>query len=131
MEQSDIILTQENINMLKQYNCVNCNFYTDNKRDYNRHLLTNKHKISIGACEASPKILKCDKCEKVFKYSSSLSRHKKNCKHQSKNSLLIQSIKDKYINDELIKIINENNSNLINNENILEKIKNKSILIIL
>ena len=47
--------------MLK-YNCNQCNFFTNNKTDYNRHLKTKKHraKLSHDIPEKTEKI----KCEK-------------------------------------------------------------------
>jgi hypothetical protein len=57
----------------QNYCCENCNFYTDNKTKYNRHLKTKKH------------LLKVDKkqniciCGKSYVTYSGLFRHKKKC----------------------------------------------------
>ena len=34
----------DNLKIQKDFFCVNCNYSTYYKRDYNNHLLTNKHK---------------------------------------------------------------------------------------
>lgn len=66
------------------YECKNCDFITSNKKDYNRHVLTNKHKrihdieYDIKIPKISPTEFNC-KCGKVYKHISNLSRHKRTC----------------------------------------------------
>ena len=64
----------------KNFVCVKCNFNCSNKKDYNRHILTAKHKRLTNANEKTPKNpLKYECiCGKKYKHSSSLSKHKKN-----------------------------------------------------
>ncbi len=64
--------------MEKQYNCISCQFSADKKRDYNRHLLTEKHKRDGKSKPVSSKIFLCH-CGKSYKYRSGFSRHKKKC----------------------------------------------------
>ncbi len=61
------------------YNCQNCLYITDNKKDYNRHLETRKHQQNDGNIVASDKKT-CSKCEKTFKYRTSIYRHNKICR---------------------------------------------------
>lgn len=69
-----------------KYSCEKCNFNCSNKKDYNRHLLTAKHKILHNTTEnttiGTPKNSKAYKCEcgKEYKHHSSLWNHKKTCK---------------------------------------------------
>ena len=66
---------------LVKYCCEYCNYITSDKRDYNKHLLTRKHKLIINNNGKSVKICKeyiCS-CGKVYKYASGLSLHKKKC----------------------------------------------------
>jgi len=35
------------------YNCNHCNFSTDSKPNYSKHILTNKHKKNAGICISS------------------------------------------------------------------------------
>lgn len=66
------------------YECKNCDFITTNKKDYNRHIHTNKHK-RIHDMEYDKKIPKISpteftcKCGKVYKHMTNLSRHKRTC----------------------------------------------------
>jgi hypothetical protein len=64
-----------------EYFCEECLFKCSNKKDYNRHILTAKHKILINTNKKTPKTPKyiCEECGKEYKHSSSLSQHKKKC----------------------------------------------------
>jgi hypothetical protein len=64
-----------------KYSCDNCNFRCSNKKDYNRHLLTAKHKMITNGNENSPKNPNPHICEcgKKYVFSSGLSRHKQKC----------------------------------------------------
>ena len=72
----------------KLYHCKYCNYSTPRKLDFSKHLETKKHKKKIEVDYLSAAVRKaaikagaysCDKCEKVFKFASGLSRHKKIC----------------------------------------------------
>ena len=60
-----------------KFRCVLCNYFTDSKKDFNRHLKTAKHKRRDGETKKSPLENKCPKCEKNFKSRTTLWRHKK------------------------------------------------------
>lgn len=68
----------------KKYTCEKCDYITSNKKDYVKHLSTQKHKILIDTNEKSPKSPKmplpyiCE-CGKEYKHSSSLCSHKRKC----------------------------------------------------
>ena len=70
-----------------EYICEKCNFNTCNKKDYSRHLLTDKH-ISLTnpnfKTQINP-IFNCI-CGKSYKHSSSLCGHKKKCIFIEKSS---------------------------------------------
>ena len=119
------------------FNCKKCDFKCVYKSDYKRHLMTAKHKMITNDNIKTRKNEKDNKCEcgKIFKFSSGLSRHKKNCSYlfETKNELIqitndTNTDKDKLIldllaqNKELITMLNEtipkignNNNNTINN----------------
>ena len=61
------------------YECLYCNYITKNKRDFNKHCLTNKHKFNIGEIKKIPKLFSCNYCNKSFNNNTSLWRHKKIC----------------------------------------------------
>ena len=72
----------------KKYICNICDFYTSNKKDYIRHLSTDKHKKRQNGSKMvgndsdftpkNPNLYKCN-CGKVYKYDSGYYRHKKKC----------------------------------------------------
>jgi len=99
--------------------CEFCNFKCSKQSDFERHLLTNKHKNLIKPNDLTPKNAKqysC-KCGKIYKHMSTLCTHKKKCinKEEAPNGitteLIIELIKN---NKEMKNIILEQN-NTINN----------------
>ena len=66
-----------------KFYCKICNYYTSYSKDFNKHILTKKH-ISMsqeidGNIKEIKKILNCENCDKIFKTSSGLWKHKKKC----------------------------------------------------
>ena len=61
-----------------QYKCIQCDYYTSIKNDYNKHLTTAKHIRVTNGDKKVNKIHTCN-CGKEFKYRQGLSRHKKQC----------------------------------------------------
>ena len=94
-----------------QFNCNYCHFFSHNKKDYARHLLTRKHlnsdKLMTTNSNLSSKtpLHICD-CGKEYKYRQGLSLHKKQCAKTT----------------QVIPIANHNNTN-ITPELIIEIIK--------
>ena len=125
------------------YICEMCHFKSCNRYDYNKHLLTRKHKntIKYNNCAINPvkpTIFTCD-CGKSYPYRASLYNHKKQCKFQESNTetdkfnndideidykkLLLEFIKDnKELQKTLIEILpnigNTVNNTINNNNNI-------------
>jgi hypothetical protein len=65
--------------------CEVCYFNTSNKKDYNRHLFTKKHKNNISQCFSIKKPQKTPhacSCGKIYSDPSGLWRHKKKCTEQ-------------------------------------------------
>jgi len=64
----------------KNFYCKSCDYTTSDKKDYNKHVLTRKHKKSAKADKKTPNVeFACQYCGKSYKYKSGLSRHKKKC----------------------------------------------------
>ncbi len=79
---------------MSKYNCDLCQFHTDRKTDYTRHIKSKKHieKVEEEAKNTDvipkthpdvEKTYKCTYCENTFSNSSSLARHKKACSDYS------------------------------------------------
>tara|TARA_Y100000816_G_C26062728_1_gene558195 strand:+ start:497 stop:1456 length:960 start_codon:yes stop_codon:yes gene_type:complete len=106
----------------RKYVCKYCNYKTDDKRDYNKHLERKKHLKNVKIWKKNEKNLndsikkKCDSlfqkficiyCDKSYSHASGLSKHKKKC------LILNNIIKN-----------NENKKELKDNEN--EKLKKEN-----
>ena len=69
----------------QEYNCILCNYNTCSFKDYNKHLLTNKHvnRTKLNDLEQknpeNPKEYKCNKCNKFYKARNSLWYHQQKC----------------------------------------------------
>ena len=64
------------LNTMYKFTCDPCNYKCDNKKDFNKHMLTDKH-CNI---KTDIKIYSCDNCEKTYNFHSGLWKHKKTCK---------------------------------------------------
>lgn len=79
------MMTKKSPKISKNFHCNNCDYFTCKKTDFDKHLLTLKHKNSDNSDKNddtfSPKISKTYICEcgKTYKYRQGLSYHKKNC----------------------------------------------------
>jgi len=81
------MFTQTKKNPNNKYVCEDCEYYTSNKKDFNKHLSTTKHN-NVYKClqksQINPKISQleytCDLCNKIYKYRQSLCVHRKKCK---------------------------------------------------
>jgi hypothetical protein len=59
------------------YECVLCDYVTSNKYDYNKHLLTLKHKMVHNGTKKSQEH-NCYLCDKKYKFRTGLVRHQTN-----------------------------------------------------
>jgi hypothetical protein len=96
----------ENPNKIPNFECVNCEYITCNKKDFNKHLMTRKHIIrtklplndnknnfekhsdillEITDDNAFKKYI-CNGCKKSYSHHSGLSRHNKLCKIKNINN---------------------------------------------
>ena len=128
---------------IPKFNCVYCEYITNNKKDYRKHLSTLKHinmnEIQHLTTEKSPdasRCYKCKYCDKTYKYRDGLWRHNKKCKEptvaevfannntQQITELMLKMIEqNKDLTDKIIELSknsgnNSNNTcNLVNNVN--------------
>ena len=77
------------------FECNNCDFKCSKKSNYDKHLLTLKHKNATkcytNATDLEQKNAKCSFCQREFKHSSSMYRHKKECKEKNEQTNTINS----------------------------------------
>ena len=124
--------------------CEKCNYFTYKKCNFDRHLLTSKHKKEQNGNELSDKKSKKEQkraneytcnCGKTFKTNSGIWKHQKQCNYIKKENITEHDNKDdmkqlvinlinqnnelqKTIHEMIPKIGNNNNSNNKNNFNI-------------
>ena len=82
------------------YNCILCDYCSSKKFNYEKHLLTEKHKLSIIRNENVANVANvaqtqfsvsfiCQNCNKTYKDNSGLWRHKKKCIKEKKQDTII------------------------------------------
>jgi len=77
------MITKKRQNNIKKFICDKCNFICSKKSDFDRHLLTAKHKMVTNGNKKTPNEFVCN-CGKEYKHKSGLSRHKLGCKKTPK-----------------------------------------------
>ena len=110
------MLTQKVAKVAKKFECINCDYFTSKKSDYNKHINTRKHENTYTYLHKSRKkspnnSYKCE-CGKEYIHRQSLYKHKSSC--LIKNTNVNNDIND-IQND--IEIVNNNNNNNNNNDN--------------
>ena len=63
---------------IKKYECKACVFFCSRSCDWERHIITKKHKIRTNNRDKSDNSISCE-CGKKYKHASSLWNHKKKC----------------------------------------------------
>ena len=77
----------------KKYFCEKCDYLTCKKTDFNKHLITYKHKMINNEVEKIEKVEKvenkylCNECNASLSSRQSLWRHKKYCEHDKINEI--------------------------------------------
>ena len=114
----------------KNYACLNCHYNTLNKKDYIKHLTTQKHKNNENTNDTNDKSQKIPTafqcaCGKVYKHKPSLYNHKKKCNYieseikvikEDATNLSAENIEDRILKDEsnvdykklLLSLVNDN-----------------------
>ena len=75
--------------------CEKCNFKCSKNSDWNRHLLTRKHKMEIDGNNWKSKNAVCKICEKTFKTASGLWKHEQKCSPVEEPSIEISEQSNK------------------------------------
>ena len=102
---------KKNAENAETYRCDSCYFKCSKKSNYDKHLLTNKHKILINPnadCDKdSNNKCVCSGCNKIYKHLSTLCAHKKKCKLFLEQ---INIVEPKQESETIKTLINENKS---------------------
>lgn len=118
-----------------KYTCEKCNFECSNKKDYNRHLLTAKHKrltnTSIGLTQ-NPNEFVCI-CGKTYSHRQSLHKHKKKCivvqNPSGEENISNQFLKDEII-ERLVKELGEERKAIMEKNNENQEMKSMFLMMI-
>jgi hypothetical protein len=97
----------------EKYCCEICNYKCKCNSDYEKHLLTGKHKRLTTNGNNSIEIVKAHECccGKIYKHNSGLSRHKTECTSQEiKNEIpIVEKTHDSDCESLIMLLINDNN----------------------
>jgi hypothetical protein len=109
------MLTESCSKVALRFNCANCDYFTDKKSSYDKHLLTSKHikltQVNTFSNKSCPKVIdtnkifNCKLCDKEFTSRVGLWKHNKKCKCSQFNVM----------DDDNNNLLSNNNNNEINN----------------
>ena len=115
------MLTKNSAKIRSEFVCINCNYATSDKKDYNKHIATAKHKNNTNVDITLTNIEKKSEniieficsCEKKYKSRQGLYAHKKKCKLLQNGPLVDSSnsqitLANELTNDLIIKLLNDN-----------------------
>ena len=121
----------------KKFYCEKCDFSSNNKKDFNRHLSTTKHKMdnmdnTVDKLKNPNRSFECI-CGKKYKYNSGLSKHKKKCTPCLKSEIITNieetttsSSKDTNVSVEIFSKLVEQNNTLM--EKMIELSKDRQVI---
>ena len=102
------MLTENFPKIPKFFSCELCNFNTCRKSHYEKHLSTQKHKyLQNNDAVATKKKYVCD-CGKEYNYRQSLYNHRKTCKGEKKETVIIDNEENVDYKSMFLEMINEN-----------------------
>ena len=101
-----------------KYNCIGCNYSTNDSSNYNRHMKSSAH-VQLK----QEKLPTCIGCNKTFSSAPSLSRHKNHfCKNNDDNILLKTQL-----NEQQLLVRNKNLE--IENNLLQQQLKNIKLIV--
>ena len=114
-----------------KYICKKCNFECSKKSNYEKHIMTAKHKSEKVGNDVS--VYQCEACEKQFKTNSGLWKHKKKCivvQNPSKEeNISNQFLKDEII-ERLVKELGEERKAILEKNNENQEMKSMFLMMI-
>ena len=122
--------TKKSPKISAKFFCENCNYKCSKQSEFNKHILTNKHKILQNPTTViNTKTCVCD-CGKKYKHSSTLYAHKKSCAFKISENIVEEkekgTIEEIDVSDKklILTLIQQNNEL---QKQMLEVIKNGTI----
>ena len=123
---------------IPKFNCVYCEYITNNKKDYSKHLSTLKHinmnelqHLTTEKSQDDIRCYKCKYCDKSYKYRDGLWRHNKKCKEptvaevfannntQQITELMLKMIEqNKDLTDKICELAKNSGNNYTNTNNV-------------
>jgi hypothetical protein len=110
----------------KKFGCKSCHYYTCNKKDYDKHLLTSKHqKVTNGNNLEEMEVAKiltytCE-CSKIFKTHGGLWKHKKKCGEDNETNSQDAGASDVKLLTNMVLEVVKQNQELMNQNQELQK----------
>ena len=113
----------------ENFSCETCDFVCSKKSNYEKHLLTRKHKTltKIENVNFGAEILSCHYCHKLYTSRVGLWKHEKKCKENNDVSLNVTEIDAKITKSE--KEINKNGNEIITKDMFMELIHDNKEMI--
>jgi hypothetical protein len=108
---------------IANFSCDNCKYITHNKTDFNKHLLTPKHKNVTNVTNMDINNTTCKNCNKEYKSRMGLWYHKKKCFQENiiKEENLLSTKEIIPINNLIVEIVKSNNKIQKQNQEIINQ----------
>jgi hypothetical protein len=97
---------------LYKFECNYCNYKCRYKSDWDKHIITEKHKIETGIEDSSHALNYICSCGKSYSSKSNLGKHKKKCVNNQNNDADVTEDKPKMDIYDLVKYLMKENSEL-------------------
>jgi len=91
-----------------KFTCDKCCFETQNKKDYNRHLLTRKHVREMSGTNITHLSFVCGNCSKQFNSRSGLWKHRNKCKYVEPDQTQVAQVPPTVDSSLLIELLKQN-----------------------
>ena len=124
------MMTENSPKLAKNFYCEDCDYKCCKVSDYEKHILTRKHKNNDKSLQNddknSPKLAKkflCD-CGKEYKYRQGLHTHRKNCNQNISSNNKSEDSELKILTNLVLDVVKQNQELTQQNSNLTNKIVN-------
>ena len=110
----------------QKFSCGSCYYYTSNKKDYDKHILTSKHKKmtnthNLEEMEVAKIPTYACECSKIFKTHGGLWKHKKKCGGDNPETCEDKNASEVKLLTNMVLDVVKKNQELMNQNNELQK----------